>query len=408
MHNWRHVSSRLVAILTRRFGAQHLEIVEDGVQSAFLHAIESWPTTGEPENPDAWLYRVAENNILGEIRKASRRRGILNENASDWPIASSETEAPRFEIRMATEIDDDLLRMLFVCCDDAIPVESQLALALKTLCGFDVREISARLFTKEATIYKRLARARTRLRDNPPDLAFVASPDRLPAVRTILYLIYTEGYLSLHDQDAIRIELCDEAIRLTTILADHPVGRNPETFALLALMHLHSARMSSRQDPSGGLLLLEEQDRTRWDHRQIATGLEWLARSAEGDQFSRFHAEAGIAAEHCLAPSYQDTRWDRIVENYELLESIAPSAIHRLNRAVAVAELEGPRRALDLLAQQKPPTWLEGSFQWSAVLADLHNRAGQPDEAATFRKMAIAAAPSGPIREALERRLRVG
>ena len=151
----------------------------------------------------------------------------------------------------------------------------------------------------------------------------------LPAVNKILYLLFTEGYLASHTGNAIRRELCDEAIRLTAILAQHPIGQVPQTFALLALMHLHVARMTSRQDASGGLLLLEEQDRALWDQQRIQVGLEWLAKSAYGDKFSRYHAEAGIAAEHCLAASFEETRWDKIVQCYRLLEETAPSAIHR-------------------------------------------------------------------------------
>src|SRR5258706_13154119 len=168
---------------------------------------------------------------------------------------------------------------------------------------------------------------------------------------------------------AIRRELCDEAIRLATILAEHPAVQAPETFALLALMHLHAARMTACQNSSGGLLLLEEQDRGLWDQQGIQIGLEWLARSSQGDRFSRYHAEAGIAAEHCLAHSFQGTRWDKGVECYALLEQIAPSAIHKLNRAVAVAEWQGPAEGLAVLKGFEPPTWLPGSYIWAAVLA---------------------------------------
>src|SRR5258705_7886148 len=239
--------------------------------------------------------------------------------------------------------------MLFVCCDEAIPVESQLVLALKTLCGFEIREIALRLFATEANVYKRLGRARSRLRElplRPEELTGEQYSSRLPAVQKILYLLFTEGYRSSRADMTIRRELCDEAIRLATILAGHPAGQAPETFALLALMHLHAARMTARQDSSGGLLLLEEQDRDLWDQQGIQIGLEWLGRSSQGDRFSRYHAEAGIAAEHCLAPSFQETRWDRVVECYALLERIVPSALHKLNRAVADAEWQRPPEGL--------------------------------------------------------------
>jgi RNA polymerase sigma-70 factor (ECF subfamily) len=299
--------------------------------------------------------------------------------------------------------------MLFVCCDDAIPIESQLVLALKTLCGFDVREIAERLFTTEANVYKRLGRARARLREQPLEVADLTSEQlasRLAAVRAILYSLFTEGYLSSHAEGAIRREICDEAQRLTTVLAEHPLGGTPETFALLALMHLHSARMPARQDGSGGLLLLEEQDRSLWDQEAIQIGLVWLASAAEGDVFSRYHAEAGIAAEHCLAPSFAETRWDRIVECYALLERFAPSALHTLNRAAAVAEWRGPAHGLAVIEGLEPPSWLLGSYLWSAVLADLHRRCGHAELAAQYRDAAVRSAPCQAVRTTLERRLR--
>jgi len=249
------------------------------------------------------------------------------------------------------------------------------------------------------------------LRKDPPRFGELTSEQyssRLPVVTKILYVVFTEGYLSSHAEMAIRRELCDEAIRLATLLAEHPVGQVPTTFALLALMHLHGARMTARQDRSGGLLLLEEQDRSLWDRQRIQVGLDWLARSAQGDGFSRYHAEAGIAAEHCLAPSFDATRWERVVECYSLLERIAPSPIHKLNRAVAVAELQGPDAGLAILKGFKPPTWLVGSYLWSAVLADLHRRCGNVQIAKRYQDEALKSAPSLAVRELLQRRLLIG
>src|SRR2546423_1394132 len=374
-HFFRREYGRLVATLCRRVGPQHIEVVEDAVQSALMAALESWTVSGSPDNPSAWLFRVAHNEIVGQLRQGTRRRRLLEQHTRE-AIGTGEKSS---ELFLANEVQDDLLRMLFVCCDEAIPEQSQLVFALKTLCGFDIREIALRLFISEANVYKRLGRARNRLREHPPRTdgpSGAQMSSRLPAVNKILYLVFTEGHLSSHAELAIRRELCNEAIRLAAILAEHPVGQTPETFALLALMHLHAARMTARQDGSGGLLLLEEQNRELWDRQEILVGLEWLARSAQGDAFSRYHAEAGVAAEHCLAPSFQETRWDKVVECYAFLERIAPSAIHKLNRAVAVAEWQGPARGLDVLEGFEPPTWLAGSCLLAAVLADLHRRCG--------------------------------
>lgn len=406
---FRHEYGKLVAVLSCRVGVGYLDDIEDAVQSALMRALERWPLSEMPDNPTAWLYRVAQNHLLGELRQRNGRRRILEERCA--PQGEFETENP--EHFLAGEVRDDLLRMLFVCCDEVIPEESQLVLALKTLGGFSVAEIAHRLFLTEANVYKRLGRARERLRQlsvNRIDLTLIDPTDqdfaaRLPAVHKVVYLIFTEGYLSSHHENAIRRELCAEAIRLTSLLAEHPVGGGSETSALLALMHLHSARLLARQDHSGGLLLLEEQDRTRWDRDEIRLGLEWLARSAQGETFSRFHAEAGIAAEHCLAGTFADTRWDRVVSCYELLERTDSSALHRLNRAVALAEWQGPEAALALLAEIEPPAWLVGSYLWSAVLADLYRRSHHIEEAKKYRDRALSSAPNPAIRDLLIRRL---
>jgi RNA polymerase sigma factor (sigma-70 family) len=408
-HFFRHEYGRLVATLSRRVGVQYIEAVEDAVQSALMTALESWKVAGQPDNPSAWLFRVAHNEMMGELRQRKGHSRILEQKSRE------EMGAPENgpEIFHPGEVEQDVLRMLFVCCDDAIPVESQLVLALKTLCGFGVREIALRLFISEANVYKRLGRARSRLQKIPRghfvgELTGKQFCLRIPAVNKILYLLFTEGHLSSHAEMPIRRELCNEAIRLAVILAEHPVGRHPETFALLALMHLHAARMTARQDESGGLLLLEEQDRDLWDLRGIQVGLEWLAKSAQGDDFSRYHAEAGIAAEHCLAPSFHETRWDRVVECYSLLERIAPSAIHKLNRAVAVAELQGPAAGLAVLEGFEPPAWLAGSYLWAAVLADLNLRCGNPGIAKRYRDEAFESAPTSAVKELLQRRLQIG
>jgi RNA polymerase sigma-70 factor (ECF subfamily) len=311
-HFFRREYGRLVAVLTRKVGVCYLEVVEDAVQGALLTALTSWTAHGTPEDAAAWLYRVAHNAVIDELRRKGDRLRIL-ERVGDSVHQEREHQPASY---FAGEVADETLRMLFICCDDAIPRESQLVFALKTLCGFSVAEIALRLFTSEASVYKRLGRARDRLREIGPEIGpeietppFDALKSRLPIVQAVLYLLFNEGYLSVHAEEAIRRELCDEAARLTTFLATHPIGAVPDTFALLALMHLHASRLGARRDATGGLPLLEEQDRSLWDRERMRTGAEWLERSATGDVFSRFHAEAGIAAEHCFAPSFEQTRW---------------------------------------------------------------------------------------------------
>jgi RNA polymerase sigma factor (sigma-70 family) len=403
-HFFRHEYGRLVALLTRRAGVMHIDRIEDAVQNALLTALTVWTDRGVPQDPGAWLYRVAYNSLIGDLRQTAGRLRIL-ERAIDAAAETGDHPAPP---HFAGEVADDMLRMLFVCCDDGIPRESRLVLALKTLCGFSVAEIALRLFTSEANVYKRLARARDRLREAPPDLEtppLETLKARLPSVHTVCYLLFNEGYLSAHAEHAIRQELCDEAVRLATLLAEHPVGAVPETFALLALMHLHAARLGARRDAMGGLLLLEEQDRSLWDGDRMRLGAEWLKRAASGEVFSRFHAEAGIAAEHCFAPSFGQTRWREISDLYAMLERIDPSPLHTMNRAVAVAEWKGPEAGLAVLEAVVPPTWLAGSYLWDAVLGDLHRRAGNLEIAWRHRERALASAPTGAVRALLRRRL---
>lgn len=401
-HYFRHEYGRLVAMLSCRVGVENLQDIEDAVQTALISALENWTIAGVPENRSAWLYRVAHNQLVGELRQRTRRDGLLRRDASE---ESECYVAP--EVFLPDEISDELLRMLFVCCDGAVPLESQIILALKVLCGFDVREIAIRLFASEANVYKRLDRARDTLRRLGPQLNELTKRQtaaRLSAVHKVLYLLFTEGYLSSHAEEAIRREMCQEAIRLTTLLANHPAA-SVETFALLALMHLHSARIKSREDPAGGLLLLEEQDRTHWDRDQIHEGLTWLAKSARGDCFSRYHAEAGIAAEHCLSPSFHETRWDKVAEYYLILEQNVASPIHILNRAIAVAEWKGAAEGLAILEGIKPPPWLAESYLWAAVQADFHGRCGNDESMKAYREIAIKSAPSSHVKKMLERRL---
>ncbi|MFO0727966.1 MAG: sigma-70 family RNA polymerase sigma factor [Myxococcota bacterium] len=403
-HYFRHEYGRLVAVLVGRVGYSQLERAEDAVQSALEAALRVWVQSGVPEDPSAWLYRVAHNHLLGALRTEAGRARILSEVSLEPEPADAGASAATF----TGEVRDEFLRMLFVSCDDRIPKESRLVLALKTLCGFGVGEIAFRLFTSEANIYKRLERARERLREMPletetPPLEALKS--RLPSVHSVLYLLFNEGYLSTHEDEAIRAELCEEAIRLATSLSAHPVGATPETFSLLALMHLHSARLSARRDATGGLLLLEEQDRSLWDAAHLQRGAECLARAAAGEALTRYHVEAGIAAEHCFSPSFASTRWGEIAELYAILERIDPSPLHTLNRAVAIAERDGAAAGLGALQGMTPPTWLEGHYLWSAVLADLHHRAGDRAAADAYRAAALSAAPSQALRRLIERRL---
>ncbi|HXN34155.1 MAG TPA: sigma-70 family RNA polymerase sigma factor [Polyangiaceae bacterium] len=387
-HWFRRELGRLVSILSRRFGLHRMELCEDAAQTALLRATQSW-SSKLPDDPGAWLYRVAHNHVVDELRREKRDERYLAEVQVDYA---------------QQEVQDDVLRLLFVCADPAIPPESQLVLALKTLCGFSTGEIALRLFQTEDAIHKRLQRARARLRDHAETQSI--DPERVHSVLHMLYLLFNEGYSSAQSGRVIRRELCDEALRLALMLRKDPAGALPETHALVALMCFHAARFDARVDGMGGLLLLEEQDRSVWDRELVQRGLDHLARSARGERLSRYHAEAGIAAEHCLAPSYAETNWDEIVRLYEVLERIAPSPLNVLNRAIALSEWKGTDAGLAALEAIEAPSWLAGYYLWDATLGELYRRRGDHDRALAHTKRAHAAAPTNPEKALLERRMK--
>jgi RNA polymerase sigma factor (sigma-70 family) len=397
---FRHEHGRLVSVLSRRFGAQPIELCEDAAQAALLRAVEAWTRAGVPEQPFAWLYRVALNHLLDALRAQRRRSGeaAAGEGAED-PAADA--------VRLPGELQDDLLRMLFLCADPEIPYESQLALALKTLCGFSTEEISLRLFQNTDAIHKRLQRARALLRERGPELDMPPLSEleqRVPSILQMLYLLFNEGYSSAKPDSLIRRELCDEAIRLARVLVEHPVGAVPEADALLALMYLHASRLDARFDSVGGLLLMKEQDRSKWDRALIAQGVEQLRRAARGDRFSRYHVEAAIAVDHCLAPTWEQTPWEDIARLYSALDAVAPSPLNRLNRAIAIAEWKGAEAGIAALRGGEVPPWLLDYYLWDATWSELYTRTGDSGRALEHLARAIDAAPTVAERTLLERR----
>ncbi len=391
-----------MALLVRRTGVHHLEAVEDAVQWAMTQALDLWKHNETPNNPSGWLYKVAYRQLLSEFRANQRKHELLTNKLKlgEYELKPS-TDAP-----LSGEMHDSLLRMLFVACNDEVPVESQLTFTLKSLCGFSIPEISLRLFITEANAYKRFGRARQYLKNQTrtlDDLSDTEVEDRLPSVHRVLYLVFTEGYLSSHTDTAIRKDLCEEAIRLTLLLSKSTLGNIPESHALLALMYFNIARINTRQDDSG-LLLLDQQDRSQWSIPTISKALACLERSARGDTISRYHVEAGIAAEHCLSPSFEQTRWEKIIASYELLERIAPSSLHQLNKALAVAEWKNPQEGLAVLASADLPNWLERSYHWYAVLADLQYRCGEHALAHKNEMLAVQTAPNNSIKKLLSKR----
>jgi RNA polymerase sigma-70 factor (ECF subfamily) len=345
-------------------------MAEDVVQEAFCRAIEVWAFRGVPENPSAWLMRTAKNCALDALRRDRTARTFAPELGrvleSEWTLA------PVIEDAFAPHaIKDDLLRMMFSCCHPQLAQEAQVALMLHILCGFSVDEIASALVSTHVAIEKRITRAKKTL-SKSKGLFNVTAPaeisSRLPAVHTALYLLFNEGYHGANPESAVRGELCREAMRLTAILLEHPLGSTPATYALAGLMCLHAARLPARIDASGNLSSLFDQDRSAWDQQLIAEGISFLDSSAKGSELSEYHLEAAIALVHATARRTEDTDWAKIVSLYDSLMTIRPSSVVALNRAIAIGQRDGPDRGIEEIQAITDRDRLKSyPFYWAAL-----------------------------------------
>ena len=386
-HLFRHEAGKMVATLTRIFGIEHWNLAEDVVQEALSRALQTWPYRGVPENPSAWIMRASRNLALDVVRRQKTFRAKEAEIARLIERDGSAHEAAMFS---ENEIADDRLRMMFVCCHPLIPSEAQVALALKTLCGFSVTEISRAFLTTEAAIAKRLTRAKQKIQEARVPFEIPAGQElarRLDGVLQSIYLVFNEGYKASSGDKLIREELCQEAIRLTELLVCHAAGNQPKTHALLALMLLNAARFGAREDSQGNLLRLQEQDRTRWDQTMIARGMSQLRESAAGEGVSEYHLQAGIAACHAMAIDYESTDWTRILSLYERLMEFDDSPVIALNRAVAVANVHGPKAGLKAVRAIRGREKLDSYHLLYSVIGELEMRLNNHKAAAhEFRK----------------------
>jgi len=406
-HLFRRESGRMVAALTRIFGVHNLALAEDVVQDAFCRALEIWRIRGVPENPSAWLMATAKNGALDVLRRERTARSFAPELSrflqSEWTLAPVVEE-----LFAADAIKDDLLRMMFSCCQPRLSEQAQVALALHILCGFSVDEIASAFVTTHAATEKRLARAKKalvgskRLFDVTMPADFSA---RLPAVHRALYLLFNEGYHGASAETAVRVELCREAMRLNALLLEHPLGATPTTYALAALMCLDAARLPARIDASGNLISLFDQNRSQWDQKLIAEGLRFLELSAAGSELTQYHLEAAIASIHACARRTEDTDWGAIVLLYDRLMTIRPSPIVALNRAIAIAQDEGPERGLEEISSIADRDRLAAYPFYSAALGELELRRERYEVAGKHSRTALALARNPMERSFLDRRI---
>ena len=406
-HLFRRESGRMVAALTRIFGVHNLTLAEDVVQDAFCKALEVWRVRGLPENPSAWLMSAAKNRALDVIRRDRTARTYAPEMGrlleSEWTIAPVVEEA-----FAAPAIRDQQLRMMFSCCHPRLPEPAQVALVLNILCGFGAAEIAAAFLTGLAGIEKRVSRGKKALADEKRlfDLSDDDFVRRLSAVRRALYLLFNEGYHGASRESAVRIDLCTEAMRLTSLLREYPPADSPETAALASLMCLHAARLPARVDAAGDLQVLLDQDRSRWDARLVAEGLALLERSAAGTEVTSYHVEAAIAAAHASASSLETTDWTLIVSLYDRLMTVAPSPVVALNRAIALAERDGADCGLEALRAIGDRDRLDNYPFYPAASGELELRRGNRDAARQHFQHASALARNPAERKFLEKRIR--
>jgi RNA polymerase sigma-70 factor, ECF subfamily len=398
---FRHHAAAILSSLSRRLGLENLDLAEEVVQDSMLQALRLWPYQGVPQNPRAWLARVAHNKALDLVR----RRNVLRHKPLDIEaLAITEDDLARLD----EPLGDERLAMIFACNHPALSPESRVALTLNAACGFSVPEIARAFLSLEATIAQRLVRAKRLIREQQIALA-MPSPEQLPgrldSVLQVIYLLFNEGY-SAHLGDAlIRHELCGEAIWLADCLVRRPETALPKSHALLALMLIQASRLPVRQDEAGDLVLLPDQDRSRWDSRLIHLGLRHLDLASEGGELSVYHLQAGIAAVHAVAPDDATTDWSRLLSLYDLLSATAPSPIVSLNRAVALAMVEGPAAGLAAIDEIDASPELKGYFLLPATRADLLRKLGRLNEAEDAYRSAMNSSCTDPERRFLAQRL---
>ena len=395
---FREESGRALATLARLLG--DLGAAEDAVQEAFVEALRTWPERGIPDRPGAWITTTARNRAIDRARREADRG--VREQAAAPPSPVAPPPDPEVE-----PVDDDQLRLIFTCCHPALAPAAQVGLTLRLVCGLQTAEIARAFLQPEPTLAQRLSRAKAKIRTAripfrvPPAHLL---PERLPSVLACVYLVFTEGYAATGGDALIRHELCDEGVRL----ARRVVGLmpdEPEARGLLALILLQDSRRSARLSPSGDLVLLEDQERGRWDRERIAEGLAQLDRAWRLGPPGPYRLQAAIAAEHARAESWPDTDWPRIAELYAALAERAPSPVVELNRAVAVSFAEGPEAGLAVLDAVAADPRLARGHQLPSIRADFLRRLGRREEAATDYRTALARARTGPERAFLTRRL---
>jgi RNA polymerase sigma-70 factor (ECF subfamily) len=400
-HLFRHESGKMVSALSRLLGLQNMETAQDIVQDTLLQAMGTWSYKGIPDNPPAWLYRVAKNKAIDFLRRQKKFKEITPQYA--YLVESEYSLAPTVNnLFFENEIRDSQLRMMFACCHPSIPEESQIALTLKTLCGLNVNEIAKAFLTNDETISKRIYRAKEKIKSEKieldvPDNAEL--PERIDSVLKSLYLLYNEGYNSSHPEELIREDLCQEAMRLCLLLTQHPLTAYPRSKALMSLMCFQSSRLSARLDDKGNIILLKYQDRSKWSLPLIRKGFDYIDAAAEPFEVSAYHFEAAIASLHAAAPSFEKTDWKSIYHLYEMLYQLQPTPIVAMNKAIASSYAINKEMALDQLLHIKG---LENYYLYHTSIGEIYFDLQNKQQAKKFYEIALQLTASHPEQQLLK------
>lgn len=384
-HLFRHQFGKMVSILTRIFGLEHLQTIEDAVQDTFVTAMRAWQN-GMPDNPEAWLTQAAKNRTLDLFRKLSAEQTRLPKLES-----GPETIALN-ELFLDHEIADSQLRMIFTACNPLLSPKDQIAFSLKTISGFSQKEIAAALLVKEETIKKRLARARNSIQKAGTPFEIPSSqdlPERISRVLEVLYLIFNEGFHSGRKELLLREDLCGEAMRLCHMMLQNEHLEQPATHALFALMCFNVSRLRGKVNEENEVVSISQQDRSLWDDGLIATGHKHMDRAVETPHFTSYHYEAAIAAEHVMAPDYESTNWANILKWYQQLERIQPSLFNGLNMAVIYVQLEDFEPAKELLNSIDPAKLEQRAYLYHGLWAEYYHKKGEKQAAVKAVERAI-------------------
>ncbi len=382
-HFFRTEYGKAVSHLTSKFGASNLELAEDSVQEALIKAMQTWPYSQIPDNPTGWIFRVARNKMIDQLRR--------NQKTKNQEVPERVEEMN--EDLSLESINDDMVRMMFACCHPSLSQEYQIILTLKILGGLSIREISSSLLKKEETVAKAYTRAKKKFKKD--EIKLILPPaheieNRLDMVLKIIYLLFNEGYKSAEGENLIRKELCEDAIRLNRVLLESEICNTPAANALIALMLFHVSRFAARTDNEGNVITLEQQDRSKWNQELIQQGLIYLERASEQGAMNEYLIQAAISATHCRAQTFHDTDWENILTLYDLQLQITPSPIVELNRVVALEKVHGSLLGVKEIERLEATQFFDEYYLFYAIKSEMLQKLGNNEDAKEALEKAIA------------------